>query len=112
MGKGGVMNEPLEIVVRIVPGQLVSSLILAFLVAWAYDTFVVTAIEEEAQGRRALTAWEVVGGCSIVIAIFAIGINSLALGVVLLLYFIASGIPMIRGSYKRAENATGRRGTK
>ena len=97
------MNETLAITVHITPARLLATLALAFIVAWAYNTEVIDPLERDASGKWAHTAWEVVGGVSFVILIFAIGVDSLAVGALLFLYFIAAGIPMIRGSDRRAK---------
>ena len=96
------MNETLEITVYITPARLLATLLLAFIVAWVYNAEVIDPLEATDDGKWARAAWEVVGGVSAVILIFSVGIDSLAIGVLLFLYFIAAGIPMIRGSDKRA----------
>jgi len=101
------MNEVLEITVSITPARLCATLLLAFIVAWVYNAEVIDPLEATDSSRWARAAWEVVGGVSAVILIFSVGIDSLAIGVLLFLYFIAAGIPMIRGSDKRAK--TGQR---
>lgn len=98
------MNEQLEITVYITPARLLATLVLAFIVAWVYNAEVIDPLEAGDDGRWARAAWEVVGGVSAVILIFAIGIDSLAIGSLLFLYFMAAGIPMIRGSDKRARS--------
>ena len=97
------MNETLEITVHITPLRLVASLALAFIVAWAYNAHIIDHLEIGDNPKWARAAWEVVGGVSFVIFIFTIGIDSLAIGALLFLYFIAAGIPMIRGSDRRAK---------
>lgn len=97
------MNEPLEITIYITPARLLATLVLAFVVAWVYNAEVVDPLEANDNGKWARAAWEVVGGVTAVILIFTIGIDSLAIGVLLFLYFMAAGIPMIRGSDKRAK---------
>lgn len=104
------MNETLEITVYITPARLIATLLLAFIVAWVYNAEVIDPLEKDASGKWAHTAWEVVGGVSFVLLIITIGIDSLAVGALMFLYFIASGIPMIRGSDRRAK--AGRRNAK
>lgn len=98
------MNETLEITIYITPLRLASSLALAFIMAWAYNAQVIDHLEAGDTPKWARAAWEVAGGCSAVIMIFTMGIDSLAVGALLFLYFIAAGIPMIRGSDKRAKS--------
>ncbi len=101
------MNEVLEITVGITPARLLATLLLAFIVAWVYNAEVIDPLEATDCGRWARAAWEVVGGVSVVILIFSVGMDSLAICVILFAYFIAAGIPMIRGSDRRAK--TGQR---
>ncbi len=97
------MNETLEITVYIVPARLVASLVLAFIVAWGYNAEVIDPLEANDNGKWARAAWEVVGGVTAVNLIFTLGVGSLALGALLFLFYIFAGIPMIRGSDRRAK---------
>lgn len=97
------MNETLEITVYITPLRLLGSLALAFITAWVYNTEVIDPLEANDNSKWARAAWEVVAGVSAVVLIFTVGIDSLAIGVLLFLHFIAAGIPMIRGSDRRAK---------
>lgn len=97
------LNSVLEIAIYVTPIRLLMTLALVFITAWAYNAEVVDPLEQDASGKWAHAAWEVVGGVSLVILIFAIGVDSLAAGMLLYLYFIFAGIPMIRGSDRRAK---------
>lgn len=110
------MNE-IHIVLGIAPNQLLASLLLTALVTWAYDLFLVTPLEApetserqhllwwyKVRNKNGMTAWEVVAGTFIVIALFTVGVDSLLLGTILMMFFVAGGIPMIRGSYRRGRD--------
>jgi hypothetical protein len=78
-----------------IPGALC----LLFMCSILYDRLVVEQIETHSPSLG-VTAWEVVGGVlyTMVIAGFVIGFE---VAMLVLLLFVAAGIPMIMGSYAR-----------
>lgn len=109
--------EEIHIVLGIAPNQLLACLLLTAVITWAYDLLVVTALEkpgfnehrqlawwQRVRNRNGMTVWEVVAGTSIVIMLFTVGIDNLLVGIILMMFFIAGGIPMIRGSYRRGRD--------
>lgn len=94
------MTDTLTIVVTINPLLLGISLVLCIVLSYLYDRYFVAHIVEESNGAYGIVAGLVVVGVGYTLFI-AGTVFGLAMISVVTAFFIASGTPMIIGSYYR-----------
>lgn len=95
------MSDPLTITATIYPNEVVAAFGLLLIISYGYDRVFVDPVVTKMNGSDGVVSWAVVIGVAYTLAIATIVMNSAAVGIVLFAMFVAAGIPMINGSYRR-----------